>query len=676
MIEIAGESEEQAFLLALDYKKAFDMVNWDLLFRALHFFNFGNEFVESIQMLFRGIETCILNAGYTSSYFSPTNGVRQGCCASPLLFVIAVELQALMIRNNANIRGVTVHNTQYKISQFADDTTCFAEGQDSLRALLSSLELFSSYSGLRLNYEKSTLVYIGKGSVPLTSHHGLPIKTAAKILGIWFSKGRSEEEHYTWNYSPVLDTMRKRCLAWNNRSLSLKGKITVFNVLVGSMIQYITMNTTTPARVIKETARIATQFLWDGKKSKIAYQSIIQSIKNGGLGLMDLNCRRKANHISWIKRILREPRSSSAEMIRTIIGEENLGLALGYRRPTMKGDHHIPTFYVEMLDTWYEVRDSTPLTEKEIREEVIWSNHLISSPQHMLKHSQWRGWIEAGVTLIHHLCHDTDDRLLGHEEIQEKFQIRCNFLEALTVRNSIPYAWRTQVSANFREETALTHAISINQKRFDISTSSPKQWYSEWVATLGRPFSRAERWEEELLPSVPAADLDWPSIFLLPYKTTRETKLQSFAYKTAYRIIPCNRYLRQVRIKEADTCDFCEEVDSLSHFFLKCRNVKTFWEQLMEWCAEYTDISLEGLNEAELLFGVLDRRRNRKVTNWLIIFAKYYIQKRRLFAQGSIPLIAFLREARLKIHLERRACYAENKIRKFRPWQGLYEALG
>lgn len=119
---------------------------------------------------------------------------------------------------------------------------------------------------------------------------------------------------------------------------------------------------------------------------------------------------------------------------------------------------------------------------------------------------------------------------MGHEEIQDKYQIMGNFLEALTLRNSIPIAWRRQISANFQEEISLKHIFYINHKRFDLLSSSPRQWYSVWVGALGRPFSRADSWEAELSPSASSFGPDWSATFLLPYKTTRETKLQSFAY--------------------------------------------------------------------------------------------------------------------------------------------------
>lgn len=266
--------------------------------------------------------------------------------------------------------------------------------------------------------------------------------------------------------------------------------------------------------------------------------------------------------------------------------------------------------------------------------------------------------------------------MLGHEEINAKFNIKCNFLEALTIRNSIPFAWRSQISADFSEEVSHTHCCLINNKRYDVLNSSPEQWYSGWVSSLGAPFSRLEKWNDDLLPLIPSLDLDWPSIFCTPFKTSRETRLQAFAFKMVYRLTPCNKYLRQVRIMDSSTCSFCDEIDSISHFFLKCKTVRPFWEQLFQWCEDFLDLPLADLNEAELLLGVTKAGRNQRIVNWMILFAKYFIQKRKLFSQGSIPLIVFLREVRTKVHIERRACWRENKIRKFKPWQRLYDALG
>lgn len=183
-------------------------------------------------------------------------------------------------------------------------------------------------------------------------------------------------------------------------------------------------------------------------------------------------------------------------------------------------------------------------------------------------------------------------------------------------------------------------------------------------------------WKKELLPLAPGASLDWPAVFQVPYKTTRETKLQSFAFKIMYRLIPCNRYLCQVRIKNSDTCAFCNETDSLSHFFLKYKAIRPFWKQLFEWCETFLDLPLANLSEAELLLGVTNRAKDQRISNWLILFAKFFIQKRKLFSQWRLPFLAFLREARVRVLTEKRACWRENGNRKFRPWQRLHDALG
>ena len=50
----------------------------------------------------------------------------------------------------------------YKLTQFADDTTIILDGTSkSLQATLNILEIFGEISGLKMNSEKTKLIWIG-----------------------------------------------------------------------------------------------------------------------------------------------------------------------------------------------------------------------------------------------------------------------------------------------------------------------------------------------------------------------------------------------------------------------------------------------------------------------------------------------------------------------------------
>ena len=60
------------------------------------------------------------------------------------------------IRANSSIKGITVNNTEIKISQNAGDTTLILNGErESLSAALNTVDNFGYASGLKLNDKKT-----------------------------------------------------------------------------------------------------------------------------------------------------------------------------------------------------------------------------------------------------------------------------------------------------------------------------------------------------------------------------------------------------------------------------------------------------------------------------------------------------------------------------------------
>lgn len=134
------------------------------------------------------------------------------------------------------------------------------------------------------------------------------------------------------------------------------------------------MNTFTPAKVTTEVKKIASSFIWEGKKSKIAYSTIIQPTSGGGLKVMDLESQIKVYLLSWIRKILNNPECTSAEVVRSLMGGDNLSILLGSKYPIPSSASSKSPFYAAMLKVWSEVHDFAPTNEENIRGEIIWNN--------------------------------------------------------------------------------------------------------------------------------------------------------------------------------------------------------------------------------------------------------------------------------------------------------------
>ena len=173
------------------------------------------------------IQSCVINNGLCSHYFRIERGVRQGDPLSSYLFVTAVEILAISIRNREIIKGIKINGLETKLLQFADDTTAILSSLNSANALFSLLEDFEKASGLKLNVKNTEAMWIGSlrscQDQPLAI--GVKWQTCVKFLGI----------HITYdfkllvekNFKQRLKKIRNTINLWKVRGLSIHGKVTL-----------------------------------------------------------------------------------------------------------------------------------------------------------------------------------------------------------------------------------------------------------------------------------------------------------------------------------------------------------------------------------------------------------------------------------------------------------------
>ena len=83
-------------------------------------------------------------------------GTRQGCTLSPLQFNIVLEVLAIAIRAEKEIKGIQIGKEEVKFSLFAGDMILYLENpKDSTRKLLELINDYSKVAGYKINTQKS-----------------------------------------------------------------------------------------------------------------------------------------------------------------------------------------------------------------------------------------------------------------------------------------------------------------------------------------------------------------------------------------------------------------------------------------------------------------------------------------------------------------------------------------
>ena len=135
-----------------------------------------------------------------------------------------------MIIQNKDIKGLNLNGIQFKLTQFADDTTPILDGfQPSLQTALNILEIYGNYSGLKVNQEKTKISLIGKKRL---SKDKLNVSVKLDwgneeftLLGLDFSVDL--RKMLDLNYLKVYDNICCEINRWKNKSLTPFGKISI-----------------------------------------------------------------------------------------------------------------------------------------------------------------------------------------------------------------------------------------------------------------------------------------------------------------------------------------------------------------------------------------------------------------------------------------------------------------
>ncbi|KAJ8043497.1 hypothetical protein HOLleu_10605 [Holothuria leucospilota] len=291
MIDFSSVKNSSCAFLSIDQEKAFDKVDLAFLTKTLRKFNFGENFLHWIAILYNNIQSRVLVNGFLSNSVPISRGVRQGCPLSPLLYVLFIEPLARYIHLQSTIQGFILpgeHGKRVKFLQYADDATCVASSITDISQFLAIFDLFQKATGASINVGKTKGLKLGRMKNEKVPGDICFSCSSIKITGILFGTPDVIQSNWTNKLNRAIKILN----GWKNRHLSLIGKVLVVNTVIYPLFYYIAPVYRMPDSVIKDLSKAVFSFIWgEGKPDLVSRRVISLPKESGGLVLDNLRTK-------------------------------------------------------------------------------------------------------------------------------------------------------------------------------------------------------------------------------------------------------------------------------------------------------------------------------------------------------------------------------------------------
>ena len=237
--------KKPVFAAFIDFKKAYDCVDHQLLWRCLHNLGLNDEMMSTLQQMYSRVQMRVKVDGQLGEAFPSDRGVRQGDPLSPLLFGLFIDrFEAFLAARLPGI-GVKLGSVILQLLFYADDLALLAESKKDLQAMLEVLHDFCKATGMTVNVKKSEVVVYNsdhtRSKDPTFSYsdQAMPLKEEFVYLGVSL--------HSTAIVTNILDkrvtkaraamhAMLRRCFDLKIHSIYLRNRL--FDSMVVPVLNY------------------------------------------------------------------------------------------------------------------------------------------------------------------------------------------------------------------------------------------------------------------------------------------------------------------------------------------------------------------------------------------------------------------------------------------------------
>ena len=583
VIEYCKKFNEDGILMCLDFEKAFDSLEWNFLFKTLKKFNFGDKFINWMKLLYNKPVMMFKNNGFISRKIYPTRGVRQGCPVSALLFIIAVEILAVKLRNSRDIKGIAIRRTKkcIKLKQYADDTTLVLRNFESITCALKCIKEFGEVSGLKLNKAKTEGILLG--SLADQNHPNMEIKFTSdpvRCLGIFIGCNKSECDLKNW--TDKIQFFEQTLDRWKQRNLTLFGRILILKILGLSKFVYLFSVLYVPEDIRKTLKTIMYKFLWNGRES-VKRKTMSCAYEQGGLKMIDLDVFIMSLNAAYAARLIT---NEGCENIFIEFYAAELGCSLQQLFhcyiTKSKYDKNIsdvfPEFYQNVIYAYNECRffkKATLMNPYDFLSQTIWHNEFLMWKSNAL---DFKNWIDAGIVFVCDLFHDNGTFLSG-EDVYRKLRVKTNWIAQYTtvkkvivpklVESGIDSSYARHINTN----NIKVDMLNTEKGLIPLCGKKSKFFYDIIIRKHVETPTAQCYWER----SLNVQKSKWKDIYINKIVLIKDKKIAEFNFKLLHRILPCRYYLHKWNPRITETCPFCGQIESIEHLVFFCNRIQAIW---------------------------------------------------------------------------------------------------
>nr|KAG5699547.1 hypothetical protein BaRGS_033743 [Batillaria attramentaria] len=240
IIEQSLEWQTPLYSTFVDFQKAFDSVDREVIWKLMSHYGFPPKFVNIIRQLYEDATCQVIHDGKLTEPFTVQTGVRQGCILSPTIFLMVVDWVMRQATDGKRTGIQWTFSKQLEDLDFADDIALLSHKQQDAQEKLNRVAEEAEKTGLKINISKTEVMRVNHKQHDPIQLHQEDIKEVDKFtyLGSVVSKDGGTDEDIKSRTNKARHAFRTLRPIWRSTALSLRNKIRIFNSNVKSVLLY------------------------------------------------------------------------------------------------------------------------------------------------------------------------------------------------------------------------------------------------------------------------------------------------------------------------------------------------------------------------------------------------------------------------------------------------------